>query len=91
MEILNLSLDTQKILAKNILDYIELYNVPNKETFAIQCGISKMQVYNVLNFKSTPTLDFIDKIAKGMGISVVELLTENYYSQFEKKIVKKNS
>jgi len=89
MDTLNLNLESQRILAENIRAYIELYQIKNVEEFAIKCDCSKMQIYNILNFKSSPTMDYMDKIAKGMSITVVQLLTPGYFDQFEKKIVKK--
>lgn len=89
MDILNIALEANRILIKNIKDYMELNDFKSVEAYALHCGTNKAQVYNIFNGHTIPKLDFVDRLSAAMGITTAELLTENFFEQFEKKIVKK--
>jgi transcriptional regulator with XRE-family HTH domain len=91
MDTVIFDLDALRILAGNIEAYMKLYEIENVEALAVQCGTTKAQVYAILRGATTPKIDFIDKMAKGMGITAAQILTEGYFDQFEKKIVKKKT
>jgi transcriptional regulator with XRE-family HTH domain len=88
MEMINLNLESLRILSKNITDYMALNDL-NPESFGTKCGTSKQQIYSIMRGTTTPRVDFLDRLANGMGITTAELLTEGYFDQFEKQIVKK--
>lgn len=88
MDIINLDLETQRILVENIKAYIELYEIKSVDAFAQLVGTTKAQIYNIYDGQD-PKTGFCDKLAKAMGITVPQLLTKGYFDQFEKKIVKK--
>lgn len=91
MEILFIDLETQRILAENIRAYIELHGIKSVEEFATFVGTTKTQIYNIYKGHTDPKTGFCDKLAKAMGVTVPQLLTEGYFEQFEKKIVKKKT
>lgn len=91
MDILNITLEAQRILATNIKAYIELNNIKSVEAFAELVGTTKASIYNIYNGHTEPKTSFLDLLAKGMGLTVSQLLTEDYFDQFEKKIVKKKT
>jgi transcriptional regulator with XRE-family HTH domain len=89
MDILNTELEANRILVKNIKDYMELNSIKSVDEYALKCGTNKAQIYNIFNEKTIPKIDYIDRLAGAMGITSAQLLTENYFDQFEKKIVRK--
>lgn len=89
MDALNIELEANRILIKNIKDYMDLNSIKTVEDYATQCGTNKAQIYNIFNEKTIPKIDYIDRLALAMGITSAQLLTENYFDQFEKKIVRK--
>jgi transcriptional regulator with XRE-family HTH domain len=91
MDVQNIDLGSQKVLAENIKAYIELNSIDSVEAFATLAGTTKTQIYNIYKGHTSPKVDFLDKLATAMGITVPQLLTEGYFSQFEKKIVKKKT
>ncbi len=89
MDTLNIELEANKILTKNIKAYIELNSIESVDAFAAKCGTNKAQIYNIYNGHTQPKIDYVDRLASAMGITTAQLLTEGYFDQFEKKIVKK--
>lgn len=59
-------------LAKKIVKLRRNLGV-TKEKFAYENGISKGNYTDIENGKGNPTLDTLEKIAKGFGISLKEL------------------
>jgi transcriptional regulator with XRE-family HTH domain len=91
MDLLNIDLESQQNMVENIKAYMKLHGLKNYEEFANKVGASKMYIYNVINFKSSPSMNYMDKFAKEMGITSTELITKGFFDQFETKIVKKKT
>lgn len=81
-------METQRKIAKNIADYLNL-NHMTPEQLAVKCDSSKQQIYKLLKQETDPKTFFLDRLAKAMKCTVPELTTENFFSKFESKIVKK--
>jgi len=81
-------METQRKIAKNIIDYLNLKHMTPEE-LAIKCGSSKQQIYKLIKCETDPKTAFIDRLAKAMCCTVPQLTSENYFGSFEAKIVKK--
>ena len=46
----------------------------NQAELSRRSGVSRMTISNIMQGKANPTVDLLDKLAKEMGLSVVELL-----------------
>lgn len=64
-----------KIVAENLRRLMKERNL-NQPKLAALSGASQTQIGNVLREKSSPTVDFLDKIAAGLRVEIVELIVD---------------
>lgn len=81
-------MESQKRIANNIIDFLNLHRI-TPEQLAERCDSSKQQIYKLIKCETDPRTSFLDRLSKAMGITTSELMEENYFRQFENKIVKK--
>lgn len=84
MTYIEITLESQKILANNVNDFL-ISTGQTMEELGIACGSNKQQIYKIKNCQINPSLEFLDKLAFAMNCSVKDLFTESFY------INKKNS
>lgn len=61
------------MIVQNILNYIEPNDISISE-FARKCELRPTTIFSIVNGKTrSPTLDVVEKIAKGMGLTIDEL------------------
>ena len=64
---------TRECLAENLKRFRK-ENKMSREELALNCAISTRQLSDIENCKCNTTVDTIDKLSAGTGISVSELL-----------------
>ncbi len=64
---------TKKILAENLKCYRK-QNKMSREELSLVCQISTRQLADIENCNCNTTVDTLDKLSEGMGISVSELV-----------------
>lgn len=88
MNYITITMKTRRILAKNIADYLNLNRLSVGDMSA-KSGITRQYIYDILDAKTSASVDKIDLIADAMDITVSDLTKENLFKDFEVKIVKK--
>ncbi len=83
-----LSKKAKDIIKSNIKDFMELHRLSLAQ-MADMTETTRQNIHNIINDKSSPSMDLIDKMSSAMGCEVKDLFTKDYFSQFEVKIVKK--
>ncbi|WP_206245851.1 helix-turn-helix domain-containing protein [Novosphingobium terrae] len=71
------------ILALNVVRLLKAQR-KRLQDLAQEAGISKSVVSEIVNLKSNPTLETIEKIAEALGVSVIELLSAESAQQAPK-------
>lgn len=66
----------RKIVAENLRRIMKERDL-NQPKLAAVTGVSQTQIGNVLREQSSPTADFLDRIATGLRIEVVELIVDH--------------
>ncbi len=46
-----------------------------QEKLSLMCGFEKDYIYRIENLKRSPRLEYLDKIAKNLNMTIAELLT----------------
>lgn len=80
MTYIETTLESQRILAKNVTDYLQVSNL-TMEDLGEACGSNKQQIYKIKTCQINPSLEFLDKLADAMDCSVKDLFTEEFFSK----------
>jgi len=67
--------EARKILAKNVREYRNQKKI-SQEKLADLCGLHRTYIGSVERAERNVTLSTLEAIAKGLGVSVIELLTD---------------
>jgi len=65
---------TTKLLAKNIRRIIKDGEYTTIENFCLANNIPKTNIYNILKFQVSPSIDYVGELANKLEIDVRELL-----------------
>jgi DNA-binding XRE family transcriptional regulator len=84
------SMQARKILMKNVEQFMAMHNLSITE-MALKCDTARQNIFNIKKGLVSPPLETIDKLCNVMGCKPSDLFTENYFSDFEVKIVKKKA
>ena len=64
-------------LAKNLIDYRKRLNI-SRENLALNCEVDVKYLSRIENCTANASLDTLDKLSDGTGISAGELITKQY-------------
>lgn len=73
------NLETRKILAKNIEDFLSSNN-KTMEELGEACDSSKQYIYKLKTAQTNPSLDFLDRLADAMDCKVSDLFKKNHFT-----------
>lgn len=64
-------------LSKNLIDYRKRLNI-SRENLALNCEVDVKYLSRIENCSANASLDILDKLSDGTGISAGDLITKQY-------------
>lgn len=73
---------SREVLSENLKRYRKK-NALQQDTLAVKCGISTREYGKIERCQVNPSLQTLDKLIAGTGLTVAQLLAEDFFAEDE--------